>query len=145
VGTHISRGIRISLAVGALAGVMFAAVAATPTLASKGSRTTTSTSTISLNTAAPHLGGTVTFTTAAYGLAGSEWPMVGISCTQAGELVYGALDAPGATFLLGGNWSLWLERGGSASCHAWLYAYGTRGGQETIRSLAVISFTAAGS
>jgi hypothetical protein len=146
MGKYISRGLHVTLVVAAIAGIVSVALAATPTLAAKGGRHAAAqlTSAITLNESDPHLGGTVTFTTNVAKLAGSEWPMVGVACSQSGTLVYGQLDTPDASFLLGGNSSLWLQSGGSADCVATLYAYSFSGG-ETIRTLASTSFGAAGS
>ena len=133
------------LAAVAAVAVIVVGAAATPTFAARGKRTTdVSTASISLNESGPSLGSTVTFTTSIPALSGWEWPMVGVTCSQAGVRVYGALDTPGAAFLLGGNSSVWLQQGGAAECTATLYAYGSKGGQETIRTLASTPFTAAG-
>jgi hypothetical protein len=70
--------------------------------------------------------------------------MVAVWCYQSGNLVYMALDKPGAEFLLGGGGSLWLTNGGAANCEADLYAYGWKGGQESIRNLANTTFDATG-
>lgn len=144
----IGKGKHAALLAGAFLAIVLIAMAAKPTFAAKGGRHSAAqtTSSIVLNPTGvpPHLGGTVTFTTNVVGLAGSEWPMVGVACSQSGTLVYEALDTPDASFLLGGNSSLWLQLGGSADCVATLYAYSFSGG-ETIRTLATTSFTAAGS
>ncbi len=138
------------LLIAGIATVLASVLVSGSALATKGgngngqSNTSDPPSTITLNESSPHLGGTVTFTTNAVGLAGWEWAMVGVSCYQTGTLVYGALDYPNATFLLGGSWSPWLQTGGDADCVASLYAYGLRGGQETIRTLASTSFHATG-
>jgi len=127
-----------------------AALGVTPSLAAKGGKGRSpdpapTTSSIVLNEDDPHLGGTVTFKTNAVGLAGWEWPMVGVLCYQNGELVYAALDQPDAAFLLGGGWSRWLETGGDADCTANVYAYGSRGGEMSSRVLASTFFRATGS
>lgn len=141
--TRTKKGVHVLGAVAALACLVTAAVA-TPTYAAKSTRTTAP-STIVLNQTAPWLGENVTFTTDAQGLAGWEWSMVGVTCSQSGAPVYAALDTPSAAFLLGGNWSLWLERGGGADCTATIFAYGWKGNQESIRTLASTAFHAAGS
>jgi hypothetical protein len=93
----------------------------------------------------PALGDTLTFATNAAGLAGWEYPMVEVGCYQSGALVYMELGKPTAEFLLGGAWSVWETKGGSANCTAKLYAYGWRGGQESVRYLdASVLFDAAG-
>jgi hypothetical protein len=135
-----------ALLAGVLLVIVAVAMVAKPTLAAKN----TGVSSITLNptplvSGGPALGSTVSFTTNAAGLAGWEWPMVGISCTQSGTLVYTVLDKPDASFVLGGGSSTWTQVGGSADCVATLYAYGHKAGRETIRSLAATSFAAVGS
>ena len=95
------------------------------------------------------LGDSVTFTTQVVGLRGSEWPMVYVECRSAatGALVYGQLDHPDATFVLGGGSSDWWLVRGAASCWAHLYSYGgkTSGGLDETRELAApVSFDATG-
>jgi len=84
----------------------------------------------------PGLGGAVSFTTVAAGLAGWEYPMVAVWCYQEGVLVYMELATPDSVFVLGGGSSDWLTIGGAAECHANLYAYGMTGSHESIRDLA---------
>ena len=91
-----------------------------------------------------HLGGEVGFITSAEGLAGWEYPMVAIWCYQNGSLVYMELGQPQVEFLLGGGSSDWLTNGGPADCEADLYAYGWKGGKQSIRELAQTSFWAGG-
>jgi hypothetical protein len=99
--------------------------------------------------AQPTLGASVTFATTVESLSGNEWPMVALSCFQDVNLdgvvdstvggpdqVFGVLDTPSAVFSLGGGSSLWLDRGGAATCKAELFAYGFKGGAETVRQLA---------
>jgi hypothetical protein len=81
----------------------------------------------------PKHGDTVTFATNAGSLAGWQWPMVYLSCSQNGSAVWGVLDSPGATFTVGGGSSGWTS--GDATCRADLYAYGSKGGVETITLL----------
>lgn len=120
----------------------------------KGGATTSDTSSIVLNspvtaaaatdaTSGPRLGSAVDFTTHAAGLAGWEYPMVAIWCYQDGVLVYMELAHPDATFVLGGGSSDWKTIGGAADCEAYLYAYGSKGARESIRTLAGTSFFAA--
>lgn len=92
------------------------------------------------------LGGDVTFTSNAVGLTGGEYPMIVVSCSQNGTVVYAQLDHPDATFVLGGGSSQWWVVGGPAGCEATLYAYGGKSkGYDTIRTLAgPITFNAAG-
>ena len=92
----------------------------------------------------PAHGSSVTFATATGSLAGWEYPLVELSCYQdkngnglstdlfGGDLVYVQLLRPDAAFTVGGvNWT-----SGSATCHARLLAYGTKGGQQSVRELA---------
>jgi len=95
-------------------------------------------SSISLDQAgqALSLGSSVTFTTTVGDLTGNEYALVYLKCTQGDTVVYGQLALPGTTFVLGGGSSPWWQVGGPASCMAYLYAYGTHGGSDTIRELA---------
>lgn len=120
-------------------------------LAGRGGHAGTSTagSTIQLNAGGDlRLGGDVTFTTSTVDLGGGEYPMVYVACSSDadGSLLYGQLDHPDATFVLGGGSSRWWQVGGSAGCKAWLHAYGGKSkGYDTIRTLAgPISFDAGG-
>jgi hypothetical protein len=90
------------------------------------------------------LGGYAGFDTNAVGLAGWEYPMVAVWCYQSGDLVYMALNKPATEFLLGGAASAWVTNGGGATCEADLYAYGWKGGNESIRNLASTGFSATG-
>jgi hypothetical protein len=125
------------------------ALAAAPAMAAKGGGKQTAGgagSTIRLESYSDlRLGGYAGFDTNAVGLAGWEYPMVEVGCYQSGTLVYMELNEPGAEFLLGGASSDWLTKGGSANCSAILYAYGWKGGKESIRNLdAAVSFDALG-
>jgi len=91
----------------------------------------------------PRLGSTASFTTVAAGLAGWEYPMAAVWCYQGDVLVYMELAFPDSTFLLGGSSSDWVTNGGAADCEAYLYAYGSKGGEQSIRTLAGTSFYAA--
>ena len=82
------------------------------------------------------LGTKVTFTTSVVGLTGNEYALVYLKCTEDGAVVYGQLDLPGTTFVLGGGSSPWWQVGGTATCVAYLEAYGSHGGSDTIRVLA---------
>lgn len=94
------------------------------------------------------LGGKVTFSTTAAGLGGGEYPLLYVACYAEanGNIVYGQLDHPDVTFVLGGGSSDWWKVGGSADCKAWLMAYGGKSkGYDTIRELAgPIQFSAGG-
>jgi hypothetical protein len=79
-------------------------------------------------------GDSLTFATTVEKLAGWEWPMVSLTCYQSGQLVFGLLDHPDATFTLAGS-SPWANVGGDAVCHADLDAYGFKGSGESIRVL----------
>jgi hypothetical protein len=99
-------------------------------------------SSISLNQtfAGLRLGDPVTFSTTVVGLGGGEYPLVYLECTSVldGSVLYGQLDYPDATFILGGGSSQWWADRGAANCDAVLYSYGgkTRGGYDEIRLLA---------
>jgi len=84
----------------------------------------------------PRLGSKVTFKTSVQPLAGWQYPMVTVACyqdvnndgtieksTTGPDVVYLQLDHPDTSFVLGGGWSEWLDRGGSATCEANLWAY----------------------
>ena len=70
-------------------------------------------------------GSAVTFTTTVEPLAGREWPMVSLDCRTVldGCLLYGQLDFPEATFILGGGWSPWWNVESDAECTAQLLAF----------------------
>lgn len=74
-----------------------------------------STSSITLDQADPHLGDSVTFTTTGSG------NRIQVACYGLGlEVIYAADQPIGTAFLLGGTSSVWLSRGGSSDCYAWL-------------------------
>jgi hypothetical protein len=120
------------------------AVTGSPAMAAKGGKTastpTFSNITLNQDPSTLHLGSPVTFSATWTGLSGTESPQIGLSCYQGATLVYGELQAPVYTFVLGGGSSKWLMYGGGASCTATLYAYGTKGGILTVRELASTSF-----
>ena len=95
-----------------------------------------------------HLGSQVTFTTTAVGLSGGQYPMVYVECRDYGDgsVLYGQLDHPDVTFVLGGGSSRWWLVPNDAMCHAWLYAYGGKSkGYDTFETLAgPIDFYAGG-
>lgn len=103
-----------------------------------GNSTTTTASSIRLDqdAASLSLGSRVTFTTTVAGLTGNEYAMIYLKCMQGGEVVYGQLDAPDTTFVLGGGSSPWWGLGGTADCVGYLKAYSTRGGPDSVRVLA---------
>ena len=68
-------------------------------------------------------GDAVTFSATTDNLKGYQYPLVYLACYQSGVLVYGQLDLPTATFILGGGSSLWHQSPGPADCSAKLYAY----------------------
>lgn len=74
------------------------------------------------------LGGEVTFPYTFDG-RGNQDPRIEVDCYQEGELVYAAAYRAWEPFLLGGAWSLWVERGGAASCVAILYWWDFKPGQ----------------
>ena len=82
------------------------------------------------------LGSSVTFTTTVGDLTGTERALVYLKCVEGDTVVYGQLDLPGTTFVLGGGSSPWWQAGGTATCVGYLDAYGTHGGSDTIRVLA---------
>lgn len=144
---------RITLAAVAVTALALTVFGTGDALAGKGGNNTTETSYIYLDSSgdgatlaaasAPSLGTAVTFTSHAAGLAGWEYPMVAVWCYQGDALVYMQLDHPDANFVLGGGSSDWKTMGGDAECEAYLYAYGSKGWRESIRTLAGTFFFAA--
>ncbi|HEU5211788.1 MAG TPA: hypothetical protein VFU10_03390 [Gaiellaceae bacterium] len=145
--------------------VMCLGLAAVPAYAAKGggggASTTTSSSiaiasvngtTMAAATKSPtvKLGDSLKFATTVGPTAGYEYPMVDLQCFQdvngdgvvdtnllGPDVVFTALDTPGATFTLGGYSSIWTLRGGGpATCVAYLDAYGWKSGKESVRVLA---------
>jgi hypothetical protein len=97
---------------------------------------------VDLVEADPHLGGLVSFTFEADGV---KEPRIQVMCYQGGEQVYGESGPAGNSFLLGGGWSLWLERGGAADCVADLYYWDwNRNNEQVFVGLATTAFTATG-
>jgi hypothetical protein len=103
-----------------------------------GSGVTGAVSSIGLDQAGAQLalGSPVTFTSNAVGLSGTEYALIYLACTEGGAVVYGQLDLPSTTFVLGGGSSPWWTVGGTATCVGYLEAYGSHGGYDTIRVLA---------
>ena len=105
------------------------------------------------------LGGDFGVLADAEGLAGNEYPMYTVWCYQDmnhdgsvtvdgtwnADSVYAEMRKPIDELTLGGAGSIWLTNGGGAKCDAVLYAYGWKGGQESVRTLAWQTFDAAGS
>jgi hypothetical protein len=92
----------------------------------------TTTASIKLDQADPHLGDWVTFTTS----GGSK---IQVACYGLGlEVIYAADQPTGTAFLLGGTSSEWLSRGGSSECYAWLI------GRDMTKIFAVTTFVAGG-
>ena len=101
-----------------------------------GSGTTISSITLDQSNQTLSLGMPVTFTTSATGLIGNEYALLYLRCMEGDTVVYGQLDLPGTTFVLGGGSSPWWQLGGTATCAGYLEAYGTHGGYDTVRVLA---------
>jgi hypothetical protein len=120
----------------------------TPSLAAKGGKGRSSdpaptTSSITLNQAGPRLGGEVTFTVTYPDQV--KYPRIAVRCYQGGEMVYAEAGTYDHVFLLGGGWSVWLERGGPAECTAELFYIVWHGSNtQEVFSLAWTSFQAAG-
>jgi hypothetical protein len=90
----------------------------------------------------PSLGGTVAFSTGYP--SNTKNPRIEVLCYQSGALAYGEAGAVTDTFLLGGGGSIWLTNGGSASCTANLFYFGSHAGHQTYNQLATMSFSAGG-
>ena len=88
----------------------------------------------------PTLGSTVSFDTT-YPTTIKN-PRIEVLCYQSGTLVYGEAGGVNDTFVLGGGWSVWLEKGGAADCVANLYYFGFHAGKQTYNKLASTSFSA---
>ena len=129
------------------------ALSVTPGLAAKGGKGRSpdpapTTSSIVLNEADPHFGGTVTFTVTYPDM--KYTPFVSVLCSQNGEIVYqyaqwSEADGPWVPSLT--LWdAIWAANGGgSANCVADLYYYIWKGQTETaLVHLAHTEFVAAG-
>lgn len=91
------------------------------------------------NEAAPYaFGDSITFTVTTDNLKGNQYPLVYVACHSVvdGELLYGQLDHPTATFVLGASSSEWHTDRDDANCTATLYAYGGTGNTPQIVQLA---------
>jgi hypothetical protein len=143
----VTQAIVIAAIVASLAFAAAVAMGQAPTgagsvLAGKGGHgNTAKTNSITLDqdAASLALGSRVSFTTSVVGLTGNEYAMIYLKCMQGGDVVYGQLDTPDTTFVLGGGSSPWWAVGGSADCVGYLKAYSTRGGPDTVRVLASTS------
>lgn len=89
-------------------------------------------------------GGAVTFEATTEGLKGYQYPMVYLAAYQGETLVYGQLDKPTATFILGGGSSDWYGSPGPAHCEATLYAYPGLHHDDIILLAGPLTFEAAG-
>jgi len=125
-----------------------AALGVTPGLAAKGGKGRSpdpapTTSSITLNQAGPRLSGEVTFTVTYPDQA--KYPRIAVRCYQDGVMTYAEAGTYDHVFLLGGGWSVWLERGGPADCTAELFYIVWHGSNtQEVFSLAWTSFQAAG-
>ena len=112
-----------------LASVLLAlalAVIASPVSAA---RPIPATPSIVVNEAGPFaIGDPVTFTVVVPKLHGREYPLVYLVCTVDAAVVYGQLDLPTTTFILGGGSSPWIDPNDPdyrkpATCVGYLYSY----------------------
>jgi len=128
----------------ALVAAVGSALAASPAHAGKPSASAPAPSSIKLDQADPHLGGTVTFTVS-YPSTIKTLPRYQVRCSQGGELTYGEARNVGESLLLGGGWSVWLDRGGEADCTADLFWIEWKpNSPQQVHMLATTSFHAAG-
>ena len=79
--------------------------------------------TLTITSLDAQFGGAVTFSATTDNHKGYQYPLVYLACYQGTTLVYGQLDLPTATFILGGGSSDWYQSPGPADCEATLYAY----------------------
>lgn len=107
---------RLSAAV--LATALLLSVAAPASAASK-----VPSGTLTITSLDARFGGAVTFAATTDNLKGYQYPLVYLACYQGATIVYGQLDYPTTTFILGGGSSPWWSSPGPASCSATLYAY----------------------
>ena len=96
---------------------------------------------ITLNDAAPRLGGMVTFTVT--GVANVKAPRIEVLCYKDGVLGWATAGAYTEAFKLGGDSSDWQRAGGAAQCTANLFYWNWHPVQ-TYNRLASTSFAAAG-
>ena len=119
---------------------VFGVSVSTAHAARKGSDTSSS---ISLNTSDPHLGGMVSFSVTYPSTVKS--PRVAVRCYQSGVLVYAEAGTAFESFQLGGGSSDWLRAGGPAQCTGELFYFIWKPNQpQEYYSLAWTSFDAAG-
>jgi hypothetical protein len=95
---------------------------------------------IALNSAEPHLGDWVTFTTSG---VDAKSPRIQVMCYQGDVLVYGEAGPADQSFLLGGGMSDWLLKGGSATCTATVYSWDFHP-EQTFVPYANVNFNAGG-
>lgn len=104
-----------------LAGLALALLIASPVMAAK--PVASGTLTITSDLVGVGFGDAVTFSATTDGLKGYQYPLVYLACYQGSTIVYGQLDYPETTFILGGGSSPWWSSPGPANCEATLYAY----------------------
>lgn len=123
-----------------LAGLALALLIASPVYAAK----PVASGTLAITSLDARFGGEVTFSATTDNLKGYEYPLVYLACYQGSTIVYGQLDYPTTTFILGGGSSPWWNSPGPADCEATLYAYpGWHKGDITLLA-GPIAFSAAG-
>lgn len=111
-----------------LAGLALALLIVTPVAAAKPIPVAPS---IVVNEVGPFaIGDPITFTVTVPKLRGREYPLVYLACRVEGRVVYGQLDLPTTTFILGGGASPWIDPNdpdylAPAICIGYLYAYGS--------------------
>lgn len=123
----------------ALAAMLLSSVAAPAVAAPK-----VPSGTLAITSLDARFGGAVTFAATSNGLRGYQYPLVYLACYQQGVIVYGQLDLPTTTFILGGGSSPWWESPGPASCAATLYAYPGLHTDPILLLAGPITFAAAG-
>lgn len=125
-----------------LAGLALALLIAAPVSAAP--KAASGTLTITSNLVGVAFGDAVTFSATTAGLKGYQYPLVYLACYQSGTIVYGQLDYPTTTFILGGGSSPWWNSPGPANCEATLYAYPGFHAGDIVLLAGPITFEAAG-
>jgi len=138
---------RMAIAAAAIFAISVGILATDDALAAKGGNKGAAASSappsISLNEAAPHLGGQVTFSTTFPNSVKN--PGIAVRCYVGGVMVYAEAGSPDNAFLLGGAGSDWLRMGGPAFCTAELFNIVWNGNnQQEFVTLATTGFDAAG-